>query len=257
VNAATILVALYPPPVREQWGDDLAGEVAAGGWRSWPDTIGGAVRLWVRPGEWPEHAPGQTHRIILVELAAAATIVTLLLRAAGRPTALFTASFAHLATSAWAAVIIAGLLLAAPLPPAHWVALRPLPVACLRTLAPPAAAFTAMYLLAQSSLSDHHAIVGRYLAPCCYWAVLAFAGLQLCRLASLVFAVLVPPHARRLRLATLTVGTGLAMAAAQNLASETASAAAGALSVGLGGLAIAVLATGTGLRRVAPPSTGS
>jgi hypothetical protein len=87
--------------------------------------------------------------------------------------------------------------------------------------------------------------------------VLAFAGLQLCRLASLVFAVLVPPHGRRLRLATLTVGTGLAMAAAQNLASETASAATGALSVGLGGLAIAVLVTGAGLRRVAPPSTGS
>jgi hypothetical protein len=29
------------------------------------------------------------------------------------------------------------------------------------------------------------------------------------------------------------------------------------LSVGLGGLAIAVLATAAGLRRVAPPSTGS
>jgi hypothetical protein len=251
VNTTAILVALYPPPVREQWGDDLAREVTAGGWRSWPDTVGGAARLWAHPSDWPERATGQTRRIILVELATAATLVTLLLRAAGRPTALFTASFAHPATSAWAAVIIAGLLLAAPLPPPQWEAIRCLPVTCLRTLAPPAAAFTAMYVLAQSSLSDHPAIVGRYLMPCYYWATLAFVGLQLCRLANRVFAVLVPPSARRLRLASLIVGTGLAMAAAQNLASETASPGTGALSVGLGGLAIAVLATSLDLRRLA------
>jgi hypothetical protein len=255
VNTTALLVALYPPPVRERWGDDLSREIASGGPRSWPDTIVGAVWLWTRPSDWPERAPGQTRRLVLVELAAAATFVALLLRAAGQPTARFTVSFDHPVTSAWAAVIVAGFLLAAPLPP-RWAAVRRLPAVFLRTLAAPAAAFTAMYLLAHSGLSAHPADVGRYLAPCYYWATLAFIGLRLCRLARRVFALVAPPSTPRLSLATLLVAIGLALAAAQNLASEPASSGRAALSVGLGGIAIAALATSRDLRRVARQDGG-
>ena len=92
VNATALLVALYPPPVRERWGDGLSREIASGGPRAWPDTIVGAVSMWAHPSEWPERAPGRLAASFSSKLAAAAMFVTLLLRAAGQPTARFAAA---------------------------------------------------------------------------------------------------------------------------------------------------------------------
>ncbi|MGW2649712.1 hypothetical protein ACWC2T_33560 [Streptomyces sp. NPDC001393] len=38
MNAAVLLTRLYPPAVRERWGEDISHEVSAAGIRSWPDT---------------------------------------------------------------------------------------------------------------------------------------------------------------------------------------------------------------------------
>jgi hypothetical protein len=53
VRAPAVLAALYPPPIRERWGDDLVAEVAEGGPGSWADTVAGAFRLWIHPTAWP------------------------------------------------------------------------------------------------------------------------------------------------------------------------------------------------------------
>jgi hypothetical protein len=247
--APTILVALYPPPVRERWGNDLAREVAAGGPRSWLDTAAGAARLWAHPSDWPESTAGQTRRILIVELAAVAALVALLLRAAGRPSAMFTADLTHPATSAWLIAILVGLVVAAPLPPLRWRALGQLIVVCLRTLAAPAIALSAMYVLAQSNLIDHLGGALSALLYVYYWTSLALVGLRLCTLAGRIGHVAIPPSARSLRAATLLIGIGLAMAALQNLAIGP-SVSTAALSTGLATVAIIVLATAHDLRRV-------
>lgn len=251
--APAILVALYPPPVRERWGNDLAREVAAGGPRSWLDTAAGAARLWAHPSDWPESTAGQTRRILIVELAAVAALVALLLRAAGQPSATFTADLTHPATSAWLIAILAGLVVAAPLPPLRWRALGQLIAVCLRTLAAPAIALFAMYVLAQSNLVDHLGGALSALLYIYYWTSLAFVGLRACALAGRIGHVAIPPSARRLRAATLLIGTGLAMAALQNLASglhRGPSISAAALSTGLATVAVIALATAHDLRRV-------
>jgi hypothetical protein len=80
MSAATLLSGLYPPAVREQWGADISREVSASGIRSWPDTIAGAARLWLHPGDWPETFTGQTRRVLTVMLFAITAATALLLR---------------------------------------------------------------------------------------------------------------------------------------------------------------------------------
>jgi hypothetical protein len=251
--APVILVALYPPPVRDRWGDDLAREVAAGGPRSWFDTAAGAARLWAHPSYWPENAASQTRRILIVELVAVAGLVALLLRAAGRPSATFTADLTHPATSAWLLTVMAGLAVAAPKPPLRWRALRQLIALCLHTLAAPVVALLVMYVMAQSSLVDHPDGVMPGLLSVYYWTSLAFVGLQLCTLTGRIAHVASTPSTRRLRTAMLLIGVGLAMAALQNLAnglSRGPGIGTVALSAGLAVVAIVALATANDLRRV-------
>jgi hypothetical protein len=253
--ATAVLIALYPPPVRERWGDDLAAEIAAGGPRSWLDTAVGAARLWAHPSDWPERIAGQTRRILVVELAAVASLVALLLRAIGRPSASFTADATHPATSAWLALILAGFILAAPLPPWRWRALWHLATVFLRTLAAPAAALLALYALAHSGLIDHPTGAIPIVRRIFYWATLVLVGLRMCALANRIGHVVIAPAAGRLHTATLLIGTGLALAAAQNLDGALhrgPTITAVALSIALAAIATISLATARDLLRVPP-----
>ncbi|RSM45724.1 hypothetical protein DMA12_12605 [Amycolatopsis balhimycina DSM 5908] len=180
------------------------------------------------------------------------TTVVLLLRAAG-PTSL-TATVDHPATSAWLLPIVAGVALASPLPPRHWVALVRLIAATARTLAAPALALAALYFLAHSGLADHPAGALQPLLLGWYWATLGFAGVRLCLLMGRVGRIAIMPSTRRLHVALLFLGAGLALAAAQTLVipSGTLPVATAVSACGLAALAAAVLIAGLDLRRIPP-----
>jgi hypothetical protein len=81
----------------------------------------------------------------------------------------------------------------------------------------------------------------------CYWATLGFIGIHLCLLTACVGRIAVLASTRRLRVALLFLGAGLALGAAQTLRAGTP-----VLSCGLAALAVAVVITGLDLRRIAP-----
>jgi hypothetical protein len=45
MNVPDALTALYPPAVRQRWGDELTCEVRESGPKAWGDTVVGAARL--------------------------------------------------------------------------------------------------------------------------------------------------------------------------------------------------------------------
>src|SRR5207302_2930234 len=92
---------------------------AESGIRSWPDTVTGAVRLWLCPSDWPETSAAQTRRALAVALFAVTAVSALLLRA-GQPSAAITADAGHPATSLWLAPVLLGVGLALPTPPSRW-----------------------------------------------------------------------------------------------------------------------------------------
>jgi hypothetical protein len=254
-----ILAALYPPPIREHWGDDLVADVTAGGPGTWADTVAGAFRLWIHPTVWPESTAGQTRRVLLVELTVAVVLTALLLRAAGQPSPAFGLDPARPAASAWLFITLAGLAAAIPLPPPQWRQLRRLAAVSLQAMIAPVIALGAMWLLAQSGLvARHPGAVTEVLLRCYYWAVLAFGGLRLCALAGRASRLAVLPGTRRLATAALLVGLGLTLAAAQNLASRPHLALGTAvLSAGLGAIGLATLATGHDLSHGPRPAQGA
>ncbi|MFB7507555.1 hypothetical protein [Streptomyces broussonetiae] len=216
MNAATLLTRLYPPAVRERWGEDISHEVSASGIRSWPDTLAGAARLWLHPGDWPESFTGQTRRVLTVALFALAAATGLLLRSA-EPSSTLTADVHHPATSLWLAPILLGICLAAPLPPFRGDVLRPLTSAAVRTLAAPTAAFLAMCLTAWSGAAEHVTGVADTAMVLCYWFTLGFAAFRLCTLVAHAARTAALPTTRRLSTALLLIGAGLTLAASQNL----------------------------------------
>ncbi|WP_433042874.1 hypothetical protein [Dactylosporangium sp. CS-033363] len=229
MSAPEVIVALYPPAVRDRWGDELGREIAERGVRSWADAIAGAARLWLHPSDWPETAAGQTRRVLAAALFAVTAAVALLLRASA-PIAVW-----------WLAPIVAGALLAAPLAPfGRTVAVT------LRTLAAPALAGAAMVLLANSGLVEHPAGALGVALLAYYWATLAFVALRLCALAARLLRIGTAPSRRRLRAALLLVGAGTALAAGQSMLG-------GALltTAALALLALVALHTGQDLRAAA------
>ncbi|MGI5239930.1 hypothetical protein [Dactylosporangium sp. CA-139066] len=209
MSAPGVIVALYPPAVRERWGAEIGREVAEAGPRSWADAVAGALRLWLHPSDWPESAAGQTRRVLAVALAGVTAAAMLVLRAAEpgpRPL--------------WLPALAAGVLVAAPLPPPRWRALRSLLADAVRIMAAPAAAVAGMFALAWGG-------VGGGPAPFAYyWATLAFVAIRGCALVARVLRTCVAPTTRRLRAALLLVGAGLAVAAVQAATAGTLAATA-------------------------------
>lgn len=261
MSVPTLLVALYPPAVRQRWGDELAREITGSGPRSWPDTVRGAVRLWLRPGDWPETSTGQTRRVLAVALFALAAVAALLLRAA-EPTTSLTADPRHPVTSLWLLPVLAGLALAAPLPrPAALRdprTLRRSAATAARTLAAPAAAVLGLLATAHSGLLGGPGGAFQVLVVVWYWATLGLLSLRLCALVARLARIrglLAVPGIRRLRLALLLAGAGLTVACGQSLAGALrAGTTALLLAAALAVPTVAALAAGHNLRRHWPGS---
>lgn len=251
MNAATVLIRLYPPAVRERWGEDISHEVSAGGIRSWPDTLAGAARLWLHPGDWPETFTGQTRRVLTVALFALTAATGLLLRSA-EPSTTLTADIRHPATSLWLVPFLLGIVLAAPLPPLGGQALRGMTVTAVRTLAAPAAAVVALCLTAWSGMAEHLAGFADTAVVTYYWLTLGFVALRLCVLVARIARTATLPTTHRLSTALVSIGTGLAVAAGQNLLATVGTAPRPdslAVTSALGLLAATAISIGHDLRR--------
>ncbi|MEU6555218.1 hypothetical protein ABZ915_33815 [Streptomyces sp. NPDC046915] len=250
MNAATLLTRLYPPAVRERWGEDISHEVSVSGIRSWPDTLAGAARLWLHPGDWPETVTGQTRRVLTVVLFTLTATAALLLRSA-EPSTAFTADIRHPATSVWLAPLLLGIALAMPLPPLRGQTRRHLAVAAVRTLAAPTAAVVTLCLTAWSGMADHLTGFADTAAVAYYWLTLGFVALRLCTLVAHIARTAPLPSTRRLSAALLHIGTGLALAASQNLIAVHTGPHLGSLTetLALGLLAAVAISAGHDLRR--------
>ncbi|MEU1599165.1 hypothetical protein ABZ468_41760 [Streptomyces sp. NPDC005708] len=251
MNAAPLLTRLYPPAVRERWGEDISNAVSACGIRSWPDTLTGAARLWLHPADWPETFTGQTRRVLTVALFALTAATGLLLRSA-EPSTTFTADIRHPATSLWLIPLLLGVVLAAPLPPLNGRALRSMTATAVRTLAAPTAAVVVLCLAAWSGMAEHLTGFADIVVVIYYWLTLGFVALRLCVLVARIAQAAALPTARRLSAALLCIGTGLAVATGQNLlaAIETAPRPASlAETLALGFLTATAISVGHDLRR--------
>jgi hypothetical protein len=217
MRPSTLLIALYPPAVRDRWGAELREAVAASGVRAWPDTVAGAIRLWLHPSDWPETTAGQTRRTLLVALAVVTAGTALILRSI-EPSTTITADPRHPGASLWLVPLLLGTALALPVRPARWTAVPRLVGDAARIMTAPAIAFVALFLVANSGLLSEHpsGAVGTLLLAW-YWGTLVFAALRACALAARVCRAVVAPSARRLRAAALLIGSGVALAAAQGL----------------------------------------
>ena len=202
MTPGTFMTGLYPPGIRERWGAEISHEVAETGIRSWPDTVAGAVRLWLHPNDWPETYAGQTRRVLAV-LAFVVTAVTGLVLRAAQPV-----------PGWWLVPIGAGIALAAPVPRLRWPALRRLAGTALRILAATAVAVAALFLVAHSGLVEQPAGLVHVILLAYYWSTLGFVAYRLCALVAHVAAM---PDARRLRAGLLLIGAGLALAAGQSI----------------------------------------
>jgi hypothetical protein len=250
MSMSAFLVRLYPPAIRQRWGTDIARDVDLSGPRSWFDTAVGAVKLWLHPSDWPETTSGQTRRVLATALVAVLTLAAMLLRAAG-PTSL-TPNVDHLATSVWLAPILLGLALSTPLSLSHEGAFGRLAAATARTLFGPVLALTALFLLAHSGLVGHPVGATHVLLLTYYWVTLGFVGIHLCLFTARIGRITVMPSTRRLRLALLLIGIGLAFAAVQSLVATvraTLQVGTVVLPCGLAVLAAAVLVASLDLRR--------
>ena len=252
MSMSTALTRLYPPAIRQRWGRDIAREVELSGPRAWPDTVIGAAKLWLHPGDWPETSTGQTGRVVTTALFAVVTALVLVLRAAGSTP--LTSSADRLGTSTWLVPVVIGLALSIPLPSLHGAAFGRLAAAATRNLAMPVLPLVALYVLAHSGLADHAVGPQHILLVVYYWATLCFVGIGLCLLVARVGRVAVMPSKRRLSVALSLAGTGLSLAAAETFATAVRTAVdieLLTLCCGLAGLAAAVLTAALDLRRIA------
>ncbi len=255
MSAAAVLVALYPPGVRDRWGPDLHTEVAASGIRCWPDTVAGAIRLWLRPSDWPETVAGQTRRTVALMLFALAAAAALVLRAA-QPTLALTVDMPR-PTSWWLVPVGLGLALAAPLPPLRFAMLPRVSIEAFRVLVRPALAVAAMFALAYSGLVDHPTGALHGGLVCYYWATLGYVAVWMCKVVARIGQVAAAANLHRLRAALWSTGGGAALGAAQALISfaEAPSGATLALVVALGVLGGTCIRAGYDLGAV-PSSSG-
>jgi hypothetical protein len=253
MTMSALLTVLYPPAVRERWGPEISGAVAESGVRSWPDTVASAGRLWLHPSDWPETADGQTRRVVAVAVFAVAAVTALLVRA-GQPATALTADPRHPAASAWLAPILLGICLATAPPPLRWPVVRRLAGQAARTLAAPGAAGLALLLVARSGLVDHPTGPARAALIAYYWATLGFVAYRLCALTVRLGRLTAVPSIRRLHASLMLLGTGLALAAGQNLVADPHTGAL-PLTVALAVLAGATLRAGHDLNRGRIPAS--
>lgn len=241
MNVPAVLAGLYPPAVRRKWGADIAEEARSAGPRTWFDTALGAAKLWLRPSDWPDPVPSRTSRVLLTAFAGVLTVSVLLVRAFGP------LPWSGPVAGLWLGPLVAGVVLSVPRPVFDRKVLSRMVTAGGPALVRAVLAMAVLVLLAHSGITDRApgALLIAY-----YWLTLGFCGFQLCLLVDRLGWLVVVPGLRRLRLALLCGGTGLALAAAQ------ASFGAPAPACGLAVLAAVVLGVGRDLRRALPRISG-
>ncbi|WP_037603306.1 hypothetical protein [Streptacidiphilus rugosus] len=260
MSVADRLVRLYPPAFRDRWGEAMAEEVRAAGWRGWSDALRGAADLWLHPVLWPvdpglvDAGPTDVRRADARDrrFGRAATL--------GVTVALFTVLLGHaigeqgapLADApggpwparACAALLLLGLGLAAPRPKLSAGALGVLAGRAARRLGVPALLGAGVVVLAR--VHTGRAGLWEHLAVASWWLALAAAAVQTARAVSDVGgAVLVLPSAASLRLGLWSLTAGSLLTGAVALAvcfgrphpDRIAVAAAGCLVLLAGALA--------------------
>ncbi|MGW3042401.1 hypothetical protein ACWC9T_20740 [Kitasatospora sp. NPDC001159] len=231
------LFRLYPAPMRERWGEELAEEVRGAGWRAWPRLLAAIADLWLHPAIWPADDRTQ-RRDRATALALAVALAT------GFVGALAAEQGAHRISApggAWAApldqaLLLAGLTLVTPLPRRDLTALRTLLATAVRRLAAPALAGAGLVALAHSALGSAVAAGGYgFTAFACWWAVLAVGALQTCRTVAgpAGRAALATPSPVRLKLGLGTLTAAGVLAGSTLLATWTVGPTATALTAGI------------------------
>jgi hypothetical protein len=215
MTVAAFLTSLYPPAVRDRWGADLRGEIAASGIRSWPDTITQLVHLWLHPGDWPESFAGQTRRVVTVAIFVIAAAAGLLLRTVA-PSPALTASLHHPATSLWVIPLAAAVLLAMPVPQPGRDSFRRLLTETALTLALPGVAGAAVVAIAWSGAADAVAGPADAALTAFYWLTLGFIAFRLCVCIARVMRCVESPSRRRISRAQWLLAAGLGSAAVQS-----------------------------------------
>jgi hypothetical protein len=149
--------------------------------------------------------------------------------------------------------LLLGIVLALPVRPVRWAAVPPLIGDAVRILATPAVALAWLFVLAHSGLAPEHPSGGvRALLLASYWGTLVLTAQRACTLAARVCRAVAAPSARRLRVATLLIGTGMALAAGQGLLAmlhRTPDGGSIAAFLSVAVLAAATIRAGIDLRR--------
>lgn len=218
MTAARVLVALYPPPVRDRWGNDLAAHVTRAGSRSWVNTVTGAVDLWLHPGTWPAISAGQVRRITSTLTFALAVPAALVTRGFGA--AQLAPTGHHPVQTAWLLLIATGVALATPLPLLRPAALARLLGLTTRTMTLPALAMLTLFAVAHSGWVEHPAGPARVVLVVGYWATLTLGGVRVCNvIANLRGDIAHAPSISRLQVGLALIGCGLTVGAWSTLES--------------------------------------
>ncbi|WP_026416606.1 hypothetical protein [Actinomadura oligospora] len=242
MTAARVLARLYPEAFREQWGPDLEAEIAAAGWRSWPDTLLGIADMWLHPGLWPADSRAE-RRLRTTTLAISLTALCWFVAHVGVETddSLARGAGHSTALSAGIAVMLAGLVLIAPLPRPSVALVRALVRAAVLRFTLPVALAGAVVAVVRLGGAHHPPLLLRGVALAAWWTALAVGAAR----ASLVAADLgarfvVPPRPGRLRLGVWVLVAGAATEAGALLGGALGSRADPA-ALGVSALSLALL----------------
>lgn len=244
MNVSALLVACYPPPVRERWGEQLQTEVEHTVPLRWVNVVGGALGLWLNPAVWPASTSRQRRAVLTVTGAVILGAAALLLRAVADNTS--DAPAAALMTAALAGLGLGGLLLC-PAPPLHREGLTRVTRQAIRALWLPvvlAAAITAFAHQPGTQALLSHPLIH---AGCvfAYWATLLLGVVQTCRLCTSLLTNTTGPPARWRVRAGLRVSAASLISAATVCLNPTGSGratlptvVAAALLIGLAAIAV-------------------
>lgn len=195
------VVRLYPAAFRDRWGPALVEDVAAAGWRAWPNLLAGIADMWLHPAIWPADSRAQRRGRTATLAITAAVFAALFGRAAeAQGIALASAPGGRWTAPACAALFLLGLVLVAPLPRPSRAAATALACRTIRRLAAPVALGVGMVVLARRHADAVVAGPWHHLAIGCYWTVLVLGAVQACRIfTGLGPDILIAPRPGRLR----------------------------------------------------------
>lgn len=221
MNLPAVLVACYPPPVRERWGEQMQTEVAHTAPLRWVNVAGGAAGLWLNPAVWPAPTSRQRRAVLTVTGAVILGAAALLLRAvAAAPDGLGAA----IMTAALGGLGVGGLLLC-PVPPLHRDAVMRMTRQATGALWIPGALIAALIAFANQPGTDALLVnpVIRAVGMATYWFTLVLGVVQMCRLcSSLLTGAARPPASWRVRAGLRISATSLVIAAVSCLTATNA-----------------------------------